>query len=139
MSHIFILMNWILLAAGLAVTVSGFLFGALFAWVARLNRPQIIAVSLETAMQNANIAFVLLKTTLPTPYSDIAALPAVAQIIMTTSILFFFLGINTMYKCSEKYCIQPKKEKREIETNNSNGYRNKAYCTDETTAVGNPL
>lgn len=139
MSHITVLMDWILLAAGLAVTVSGFLFGAVFAWVARLSRPQIIAVSLETAMQNANIAFVLLKTTLPTPYSDIAALPAVAQIIMTTSILFFFLGINTTYKCAQKYCIQPKKEKEEIETNNSSGYRNKAYCADETTAVGNPL
>jgi hypothetical protein len=90
-------------------------------------------------MQNANIAFVLLKTTLSTPYSDIAALPAVAQIIMTTTILFIFLGMNTVYKCSNKHCIGSKKEKEEIETINSNGYRNKAYCADETTTAGNPL
>jgi large-conductance mechanosensitive channel len=102
MSHIFILLDWTLLAAGLAVTVAGFVFGAFFAWITRLGRPQIIAVSLETAMQNANIAFVLLKTTLPTPYSDIAALPAIAQILMTTSILFIFFGIIMAYKCAQK-------------------------------------
>ncbi|XP_057377742.1 ileal sodium/bile acid cotransporter-like [Daphnia carinata] len=139
MSHIFILMDWILLAAGLAVTVSGFLFGAIFAWITRLNRPQIIAVSLETAMQNANIAFVLLKTTLPTPYSDIAALPAIAQIIMTTSILFIFLGINFSYKCYQKNCTEKEKVKEEIETISSSGYRNKGYCADHDTTVVNPL
>lgn len=139
MSHIFILMDWILLTAGLAVTVSGFLFGALFAWITRLGRPQIIAVSLETAMQNANIAFVLLKTTLPTPYSDIAALPAIAQIIMTTSILFIFLGINFFHKCSQKKCMEKEKVKEEIETISSSGYRNKGYCADDVTTVVNPL
>lgn len=102
MSHIFILLDWTLLAAGLCVTIAGFLFGGLFAWITRLNRPQIIAVSLETAMQNANIAFVLLKTTLPTPYSDIAALPPIAQILMTTSILFVMFGIIMVYKCIQK-------------------------------------
>lgn len=139
MSHIFILMDWILLTAGLAVTVSGFLFGALFAWITRLGRPQIIAVSLETAMQNANIAFVLLKTTLPTPYSDIAALPAIAQIIMTTSILFIFLGINFFHKCSQKKCMEKEKVKEEMETISSSGYRNKGYCADDVITVVNPL
>lgn len=102
MSHIFILLDWTLLAAGLCVTIAGFLFGGLFAWITRLGRPQIIAVSLETAMQNANIAFVLLKTTLPTPYSDIAALPPIAQILMTTSILFVLFGIIMAFKCIKK-------------------------------------
>lgn len=139
MSHIFILMDWILLAAGLAVTVLGFLFGAIFAWITRLGRPQIIAVSLETAMQNANIAFVLLKTTLPTPYSDIAALPAIAQIIMTTSILFIFLGINFSLKYFQRRCTTKEKDKVEKETISSAGYRNKGYCSDDVTIVVNPL
>ena len=102
MSHIFILLDWTLLVAGLSVTVAGFMFGGLFAWITRLGRPQIIAVSLETAMQNANIAFVLLKTTLPTPYSDIAALPPIAQILMTTAICFVLFGIIMIYKCIQK-------------------------------------
>ena len=98
----FILLDWTLMVAGLIVAIAGFLFGGLFAWVARLDRPQIVAVSIETAMQNANIAFVLLKTTLPTPYSDIAALSPIAQILMTTSILFVLFGIAMANKYVRK-------------------------------------
>ena len=111
MSHIFILLDWTLVLAGLCVTIAGFLFGGLFAWITRLGRPQIVAVSLETAMQNANIAFVLLKTTLPTPYSDIAALPPIAQILMTTSILFVLFGIIMVHKCIQKRKGNTEKEK----------------------------
>ena len=102
MSHIFIRLDWALMVAGLIVAIAGFLFGGLFAWGARLGRPQIVAVSIETAMQNANIAFVLLKTTLPTPYSDIAALSPIAQILMTTSILFVVFGIVLTNQCIQK-------------------------------------
>lgn len=128
MSHIFILLDWTLLTAGLAVTVAGFLFGAFFAWITRLGRPQIIAVSLETAMQNANIAFVLLKTTLPTPYSDIAALPAIAQILMTTSILFVFFGIIMAYRCVKKCGSKEKKGKVEEEEETAKALMLKDYA-----------
>lgn len=83
--------------AGLGVAVSGFLFGGLFAWMARLNRAQIIAVSMETALQNGNIAFILLKVSIPTPYSDIAALPPIAQILMVSAILFTLYGAHKFY------------------------------------------
>ncbi|KAK4024157.1 hypothetical protein OUZ56_009545 [Daphnia magna] len=116
LSHIFILLDWTLVAAGLAVSLAGFVFGAFFAWITRLGRPQIIAVSLETAMQNANIAFVLLKTTLPTPYSDIAALPAIAQILMTTSILLVCLVIVMVYRCCKK--CGKKEEKTNLQVEN---------------------
>lgn len=105
-----------MVAAGLAVSLAGFVFGAFFAWITRLGRPQIIAVSLETAMQNANIAFVLLKTTLPTPYSDIAALPAIAQILMTTSILLVCLVIVMAYRCCKK--CGKKEEKTNLQVEN---------------------
>lgn len=131
MSHIFILLDWTLLLAGLCVTIAGFLFGGLFAWITRLNRPQIIAVSLETAMQNANIAFVLLKTTLPTPYSDIAALPPIAQILMTTSILFVLFGIIMVYKCVQKR-RNPTEEKK-VNTNEEEEETQKALMMKEYT------
>ncbi|EFX76606.1 hypothetical protein DAPPUDRAFT_248773 [Daphnia pulex] len=127
MSHIFILLDWTLLTAGLAVTVAGFVFGAFFAWITRLGRPQIIAVSLETAMQNANIAFVLLKTTLPTPYSDIAALPAIAQILMTTSILFIFFGIIMAYRCVKNRGCKKKEDKVEEEEETTKSLMLKDY------------
>lgn len=114
MSHIFVLLDWYLIGAGLSVTVAGFIFGAMFAWIARLNRAQIIAVSLETAMQNANIAFVILKTTLPDPYSDIAALPPIAQILMTSTLLFVFYFIFLAYTCATKKKNKGKKKSESI-------------------------
>lgn len=126
MSHIFILLDWYLIGAGLSVTVAGFIFGALFAWIARLNRAQIIAVSLETAMQNANIAFVILKTTLPDPYNDIAALPPIAQILMTSSLLFVFYFIFLGYTCATK----KKKDGKKVDN---------TARDDETTEAGKAL
>jgi len=102
LSHIFILLEWRMLVAGLGVAASGFIFGALFAWMARLNRAQIIAVSMETALQNGNIAFILLKVSLPTPYSDIAALPPIAQILMVSIILFALYFARKFYECCLK-------------------------------------
>lgn len=127
MSHIFILLDWTLVLAGLSVTIAGFLFGGLFAWITRLGRPQIVAVSLETAMQNANIAFVLLKTTLPTPYSDIAALPPIAQILMTTSILFVLFGIVMTHKCIKKRRDKTTDEKPQVEDETEKSLMMKDY------------
>ena len=81
-------LDWTLVAAGLSVALSGLIFGGLAAALARLTRGQIVAVSLETAMQNGNIAFVLLKMSLPSPYADMAALPPIAQLLMTSGVLF---------------------------------------------------
>ena len=104
LSYIFILLEWRQLVSGLCVASAGFVFGALFAWMARLNRAQIIAVSMETALQNGNIAFILLKVSLPTPYSDIAALPSIAQILMCTAILYVMYTVVSIHK----YCVSSK-------------------------------
>ncbi len=95
-------MDVFMVAAGLAVAGSGFIFGGLLGWIARLNRNQIVAVSLETAMQNGNIAFILLKTSLPSPYADIAALAPIAQILMTSSILYTIFSAHLIYRCVTK-------------------------------------
>lgn len=103
LSHIFILLDGAMILAGVCVAWGGFFFGAFFAWLTRLSRPQIVAVSLETALQNGNIAFILLKFTIPSPYSDIAALPPIAMIIMTSATLLTTFTIYTIHqKCCKK-------------------------------------
>ena len=49
----------------------------------RLNRSQIVAVSIETAFQNGSIAFILLQLTLDDPKNDIATIAPIAQIMLT--------------------------------------------------------
>lgn len=51
--------------------------------IAQLKGPQIVAVSIETALQNPGVAFVLLQLSLGQPESDLAAVPIIAQLFMT--------------------------------------------------------
>lgn len=74
------------------VLVSGFLFGAAMAWLARLNRKQIIAVSLETAIQNGPLAMVILTFSLPEPSGDLAVVPVVVQATLSGAMLLTLYG-----------------------------------------------
>ncbi|KAK7084140.1 hypothetical protein SK128_012867 [Halocaridina rubra] len=76
---IFVLMTPAMYLAGFLVAAVGFLFGATFALGWCLKREQIIAISIETAMQNAGTGFIVLKLSLPSPDGDIASLPLMAQ------------------------------------------------------------
>ena len=68
--------------AGFLVAASGFGIGALLAWLFRLEKSQIIAVSIETAIQNSAIALLVLQTSLDPPFNDIASIAPIAQIII---------------------------------------------------------
>jgi sodium/bile acid cotransporter 3/5 len=81
--HLLKLFTWSVIAAGMSVAWGGYIFGALAAFLAKLTRPQIIAVSIETALQNPGIAFVLLQLSLPQPESDLSAIPLIGQYLMT--------------------------------------------------------
>ena len=48
---IFMLITPLMVMAGFAVAIAGYLFGAGLAWLFRLNRAQIIAVAIETSFQ----------------------------------------------------------------------------------------
>lgn len=60
-------MTWEMAVAGLIVSAVGYILGALLARLMCLTKPQIVAVSIETAFQNAGVTFVLLKLSLPSP------------------------------------------------------------------------
>ena len=68
---------------GFAVTIGGYLCGAILAWVCRLERPQIIAVSIETAFQNGAIALLILQKSFEPPFNDMATVAPLSQLIIT--------------------------------------------------------
>lgn len=57
----FRLMTWRVLLGGLALPWMGFVFGTLVAAVFRLPRPNLIAVAIETGIQNTGIGIILLQ------------------------------------------------------------------------------
>ncbi|XP_068203949.1 uncharacterized protein [Palaemon carinicauda] len=80
---VFLMMNWYMIIAGILVVITGYTFGALFAKIMCLERAQIIAVSIETAMQNTGVATILLKLSLDSPFSDLASIPIFATFFVT--------------------------------------------------------
>ena len=81
--YVFSLITYEMILAGLILASAGYIFGGLFAWVCGLKRPKIIAVSLETALQNGQIAFILLKTSLEEPLGELAVVAPVTQLLIT--------------------------------------------------------
>jgi len=80
---IFQLMTPLMIGAGFIVNAAGYIFGGLLAWIFKLPRAQITAVSIETAFQNGSIAIVLLKMNFPEPLGELAAVAPVAQLLIT--------------------------------------------------------
>lgn len=68
------MLSWNMVVAGIMVVTSGYTLGAVFAKVMCLPLPQVIAVSIETALQNPGVAFILLKLSLDSPYRFVVIL-----------------------------------------------------------------
>ena len=91
-----LLMTWSVVIAGLSVALGGYFTGAVMAMIFGLGRRQVIAVSIETALQNPGIAFVLLQLSLDQPEADLAAIPIMGQLFMTGIPLWITFLIYTI-------------------------------------------
>lgn len=110
--YVFKLFTWNIVYAGMCVAWGGYLFGAIAAKIAGLKTKEIIAVSIETALQNPGVAFVLLQLSLPQPDCDLATVPIVSQLLLTGPPLW---GMYMVYVIGKK-C----KEKKDLNENNIN-------------------
>ena len=95
-----------------------------------MGRAQIIAVAIETSFQNASIAFILLKISLPEPYGELAAVAPVAQLCVTGLPLWFvFFALKIYQKCC-------KKQEMEKDYENEESRQLKSQITTVTTVSG---
>ncbi|RWS25211.1 sodium/bile acid cotransporter-like protein [Leptotrombidium deliense] len=86
----------IIVLTGFLIAISGYILGAVAALVFRLNRKQIIAISIETAFQNGSIALVILHTSFDYPESDLAVVPIIAQALITGQPLWLVYAIISL-------------------------------------------
>ena len=86
----------------------GYLFGAVFAWICQQSRPQIVAISLETAIQNGGIAFVVMNLTFPSPYRYYQLKSCVkSDIVFSDLPIYFFTGTLVACLWFHTSCVQP--------------------------------
>nr|XP_045584540.1 uncharacterized protein LOC123746811 isoform X1 [Procambarus clarkii] len=98
---VFTMMTWQMVVAGTLVAICGYTFGAIFAKLWCLSTDKVIAISIETALQNPGVSFILLKLSLPSPDSDLAALPAMATMMMTGPPM---IVVYVVYAILRRFC-----------------------------------
>jgi len=96
--YMFRLMTWRVLLGGLALPWMGFIFGTLVAGLFHLSRPNLIAVAIETGIQNTGIGIILLQLSFPQPDADLAAVVPVVVAIFTPAPLLIALAVNYIMK-----------------------------------------
>lgn len=83
----FNVVSWYDLVSATCLGLSGYSVGMIFSAILCLNKKQIIALSLETAIQNAGIAIVILQTNIPSPYGDMALMPVIGYLFTSSGLL----------------------------------------------------
>jgi len=106
----FYLVSWGHLLSGALLGLCGYTIGGSAAWLARMTKPQIIAVAIETAIQNGGIAVVVLNLTFPSPYSDMALLPILAFFFCSAGPFLFLLFLIKNVVTKIKSRLKPGKE-----------------------------
>lgn len=102
--YIFAFFDWKVAVAGLMLPWLGFVFGAVVSVMCRRNLEEIIAISIETGIQNTGISIGILKVALQdyAPLGDIAMVIPVAVATMTPIPLTVAYIIKRVQECRGK-------------------------------------
>ncbi|GAU94752.1 hypothetical protein RvY_06473-2 [Ramazzottius varieornatus] len=101
--YMFQVMTWRTLLAGLIVPWCGYVFGATLALISKRSKEQIIAIAVETGVQNTGIAIVLLRSSLPQPDADLASVvPVCGSIMLFIPLFLWWIGLTVKNKLDSK-------------------------------------
>lgn len=101
--YFFYLAEWQHLISGCLLGVCGYTVGAGLAYIFRMGKPQIIAISLETAIQNGGIAFIILNLTFPSPYREMGIMPILGFFFLSTGpIMLVVFAVYSLVQCITK-------------------------------------
>lgn len=82
----------------------GYLIGGIVSTIFRQPWKRIKTIIIETGMQNASIAYILLTTSFMAPFGDLAAVAPVASAVMTPLPPFLITVCYLIYqRCKKKY------------------------------------
>ena len=95
------LIDWKIAVVGFSLPWLGFAFGCLFSKLCRRERKDIIAIAIETGIQNTGMAIFMLWFTLDHPAGDLAAVVPVAVATLTPFPLLFAL---VYYNLKRRFC-----------------------------------
>lgn len=97
--YMFYLFDWRVVLGGIGVPWLGYAFGAFLGRISGFSFEDIVAISVETGVQNSGIAIVLLRFSLPQPDADLTSvIPVAASIMMPLPLLCLLVLFRLMGK-----------------------------------------
>ncbi|XP_013791772.1 ileal sodium/bile acid cotransporter-like [Limulus polyphemus] len=127
--YMFKLFTWHTVVAALTNVWFGFLFGALATCFSGRPVEDVIAIAVETGIQNSGIAIVLLGFSLQQPDADLASvMPVAASIMMPIPLLMLYVFQKIRACCSRRETIDSEslisenKYKQSVESATNEGY-----------------
>merc|ERR1712165_251195 len=105
------LIDWKIAVVGFSLPWLGFGFGCMFSKLCGQERKDIIAIAIETGIQNTGMAIFMLWFTLDHPAGDLAAVVPVAVATLTP---FPLLTALMYYNLRRRFCAQEEKEMVEM-------------------------
>ncbi|KAL2711473.1 ileal sodium/bile acid cotransporter-like isoform X1 [Vespula squamosa] len=124
--YLFKLFSWKIVLAGMGLPWLGFIFGMLVSLIFKQSRPDIIAIAIETGIQNTGVAIFLLRFTLKPPADDLTTVVPVSSAIMTPIPLIILYIVKVIFNY---------KRRQEKVTNTSESPENSECCTEPITAT----
>ncbi|XP_037794303.1 ileal sodium/bile acid cotransporter-like [Penaeus monodon] len=95
--YVFEIFTWRMLVSGIALPSLGYLSGMAIAFLFKMPPKEIIAISVETGVQNYTIALIILQVTLESPAGEISAAVPAAATLFTPVPLLTMLVIKRVY------------------------------------------
>ncbi|XP_071524910.1 ileal sodium/bile acid cotransporter-like isoform X2 [Panulirus ornatus] len=95
--YIFIIFTWRMLLAGFALPLLGYMSGMVLAKLFRMSLQKVIAISVETGVQNYTIALIILQMTLDSPAGELSAVMPGAATLFTPLPLVVVLVCKKIY------------------------------------------
>ncbi|CAF1350650.1 unnamed protein product [Adineta steineri] len=99
--YIFKLINYRTLIVSVILPYTGFLIGFLMSIITRQSRERLIAIFIESGLQNTGVAIFFLRLSLPQPDSDLAIVVPIFVAIaipLPLLIIYGFMSIHRYYK-----------------------------------------
>jgi len=97
--YMFRLMTWRVLLGGMGLPWLGFVSGLVIAVLSRQPKPNVVAISIETGIQNTGIAIMLLQLSFVQPDADLAAVLPVVVAMFTPAPMILALLVHYIMKC----------------------------------------
>ncbi|KAI1707913.1 sodium bile acid symporter family domain-containing protein [Ditylenchus destructor] len=110
--HIFTLITWHALLAGLLLPWCGFMFGCFTSILLRQKPEDVTAIAIETGVQNTGIAIMLLKISFPEPDADVSSLLPIIVACFTPGPLLLGYAVHSLTKRMKSRRSQPLDEKK---------------------------